>query len=195
MPACRKTGSWRETLRVIRNLLVGIAILIAILVLVPAGVLGGIIAWLKLSPPATSGQVSLPGLAQPVDLVWDHNAVPHIFAGSLRDAYRTLGWAHARDRLWQMETQRRIGQGRLAELVGSLGLAFDKEMRVLGVYRLAEANYAAARPRGEGGCRCLCRRRQRLSGAPGRAPTDRIPAAARHPPNRGGRPTRWSGAG
>jgi penicillin amidase len=146
MPACRKTGSWRETLRVIRNLLVGIAILIAILVLVPAGVLGGIIAWLKLSPPATSGQVSLPGLAQPVDLVWDHNAVPHIFAGSLRDAYRTLGWAHARDRLWQMETQRRIGQGRLAELVGSLGLAFDKEMRVLGVYRLAEANYAALDP-------------------------------------------------
>jgi len=93
-----------------------------------------------------SGEVRLTGLAGPVDLVWDRNAVPHIFAGSLRDAYRALGWAHARDRLWQMETQRRIGQGRLSELIGRLGLGVDREMRVLGIYRLAEANYAALDP-------------------------------------------------
>ena len=136
----------RQILRALRNLLLGLFIVIAVLVLIPAGIFGGIVAWLKLSQPATTGDVSLPGLAAPVDLVWDRNAVPHIFAKSLRDAYRTLGWAHARDRLWQMETQRRIGQGRLSELVGSLGLAFDKEMRVLGVYRLAEANYAMLDP-------------------------------------------------
>jgi penicillin amidase len=131
----------RHILRALKNTLIGLFVLIALIVIVPAGVFGGIVAWLKLSPPATNGAVDLPGLAAPVDLVWDRNAVPHIFAGSLRDAYRTLGWAHARDRLWQMETQRRIGQGRLSEISGSLGLAFDKEMRVLGLYRLAEAEY------------------------------------------------------
>ena len=125
---------------------VALAILLLILVLVPAGLLGGISVWLKLSPPATTGTVTLPGLTAPVELAWDQNAVPHIFAGSLRDAYRTLGWVHARDRLWQMETQRRIGQGRLSELIGKMGLGFDREMRVLGLYRLAEANYTTLDP-------------------------------------------------
>jgi penicillin amidase len=154
----------RHILRALKNTLIGLFVLIALIVIVPAGVFGGIVAWLKLSPPATNGAVDLPGLAAPVDLVWDRNAVPHIFAGSLRDAYRTLGWAHARDRLWQMETQRRIGQGRLSEISGSLGLAFDKEMRVLGLYRLAEAEYTW---------------RQRLSHPSGRAAAARIPVAAR----------------
>jgi penicillin amidase len=128
------------------RVLIGLAILLVAIVLIPTGIVGGVIAWVKFSPPAMTGEVKLPGLATPVDLVWDQNAVPHIFAGSYRDAYRTLGWVHARDRLWQMETQRRIGQGRLSELVGKLGVDFDEEMRVLGVYRVAEANYATLDP-------------------------------------------------
>jgi penicillin amidase len=123
-----------------------LALLLLALVLIPAGILGGVVAWVKFSPPPMSGEVRLGGLSAPVDLVWDKNAVPHVFAGSLRDAYRTLGWLHARDRLWQMETQRRIGQGRLSELVGKLGLGFDEEMRVLGFYRLAQANYVTLNP-------------------------------------------------
>ena len=129
-----------------RRLLIVLAILIAAIVLAPIGLVGGIVLWLKLSPPATTGEVRLTGLAAPVDLAWDANGVPNIFAQSMRDAYRTLGWVHARDRLWQMETQRRIGQGRLSELAGKLGLGFDEEMRVLGLYRLAEANYATLAP-------------------------------------------------
>jgi penicillin amidase len=133
-------------MRWLRRLLIAVAILIALVVLLPAGIVGGIVAWLKFSPPATSGQVRLEGLGAPVDLVWDKNAVPHIFAASLRDAYRALGWVHARDRLWQMETQRRIGQGRLSEIIGKPGVDFDREMRVLGLYRLAEANYETLDP-------------------------------------------------
>ena len=116
-----------------------LVVLVLVIVLVPAG----LIAWLKISAPKPTGDVQLAGLGAPVDLVWDDHAVPHIFAPTMRDAYRVLGWAHARDRLWQMETQRRIGQGRLSEIVGPLGLGYDREMRVLGLYRLAEANYAA----------------------------------------------------
>ncbi len=133
-------------MRALKRLVVGVVILVAVIVLLPAGLVGGIVAWLKFSPAPMSGEVKLPGLTAPVELVWDGNAVPNIFAGSLRDAYRTLGWVHARDRLWQMETQRRTGQGRLSELVGPLALAYDKQMRVLGFYRLAEANYATLDP-------------------------------------------------
>lgn len=133
-------------MRGMRRVLIGVAILIGVIILVPVGLVGGVVAWVKFSPPATSGEVRLTGLAAPVDLVWDRNAAPHIFAASMRDAYRALGWAHARDRLWQMETQRRIGQGRLSELVGGLGLNLDKEMRVLGLYRLAEASYGTLDP-------------------------------------------------
>ncbi|HEX4506475.1 MAG TPA: penicillin acylase family protein [Alphaproteobacteria bacterium] len=133
-------------MRLARRVLLGLLLLVVAIVLIPTGIVGGLIAWVKFSPPPMTGGVKLPGLAAPVDLVWDRNDVPHVFAKSLRDAYRTLGWLHARDRLWQMETQRRIGQGRLAELVGTLGLGFDEEMRVLGFYRLAEANYATLDP-------------------------------------------------
>ena len=133
-------------MRRLRRALIALAALIAVIVLVPAGLLGGIVVWLKASPPAMSGEVKLAGLGAPVDLVWDQYAVPHIFAGSMRDAYRTLGWVHARDRLWQMETQRRIGQGRLSELIGKLGVDFDTEMRVLGTYRLAEQTYTTLDP-------------------------------------------------
>jgi penicillin amidase len=128
------------------RVLLVLALLLLAIVAIPAGILGGVIAWVKYSPAAMTGAVKLSGLAAPVDLVWDKDAVPHLFAKSLRDAYRTLGWLHARDRLWQMETQRRIGQGRLSELVGRRGLNYDEEMRVLGVYRLAEANYATLPP-------------------------------------------------
>ena len=129
-----------------RRILIGLALLLLAIVLIPTGIVGGVIAWVKFSPPPMNGEVKLPGLSDPVDLVWDKNDVPHVFAKSLRDAYRTLGWLHARDRLWQMESQRRIGEGRLSELVGTLGLGFDEQMRVLGLYRLAEANYALLEP-------------------------------------------------
>jgi penicillin amidase len=133
-------------MRRVGRIVLVLALLLLAIVLIPAGIVGGVIAWVKFSPPAMNGDVKLAGLAAPVDLVWDKNAVPHIFAKSLRDSYRTLGWLHARDRLWQMETQRRIGQGRLSELVGKIGLGYDEEMRVLGLYRLAEANYATLSP-------------------------------------------------
>jgi penicillin G amidase len=76
-------------------------------------------------------------------MVWDANHVPHIFAASLRDAYCLLGWVHARDRMWQMEMQRRTGAGRLAEVLGARWLESDIQMRVLGLYRDAQQDYAS----------------------------------------------------
>jgi len=50
-----------------------------------------------------------------------------------------LGFVHAQDRLFQMQLQRRYGAGRLAEIFGTEALATDRQMRVLGLYRAAEA--------------------------------------------------------
>ena len=63
----------------------------------------------------TSGQVSLPGLAAPVQILRDRWGVPHIYARNMPDLFMAQGYVHAQDRLWQMELQRRTGMGRLAE--------------------------------------------------------------------------------
>lgn len=58
----------------------------------------------------------LEGVGAEIEIVRDSRAVPHIFAKSDADVYFALGFAHAQDRLWQMELSRRIAQGRLSEL-------------------------------------------------------------------------------
>nr|WP_249208736.1 penicillin acylase family protein [Magnetospirillum sulfuroxidans] len=68
----------------------------------------------------------------------DDSGIPYITARSGHDAYFAMGWIHAQDRLWQMELQRRVGAGRLAEIVGEPGLKNDRFMRTLGLYRLAQ---------------------------------------------------------
>ena len=81
-----------------------------------------------------------------MEIATDRNAVPHIFARSQQDAYFALGYVHARDRMWQMDLNRRIGAGRLSELIGSAGLRFDRLMRVLGFQASAEASIQALAP-------------------------------------------------
>ena len=62
------------------------------------------------------------------------------------DAARALGYIHASERLYQMEIQRRAGQGRLAEIAGADLIGVDRFIRTLGFYRLAESSFAALRP-------------------------------------------------
>ena len=65
----------------------------------------------------------------------DGYGVPHIFAANLDDAARALGYLHASERLYQMEINRRVGQGRLAEIAGADCVSVDKFIRTLGFYR------------------------------------------------------------
>ena len=69
----------------------------------------------------------------------DADGVPLIIAQDDEDAAFGLGFVHAQDRLFQMELQRRYGAGRLAEIFGPQAVATDRQMRVLGLYRAAEA--------------------------------------------------------
>jgi penicillin G amidase len=90
------------------------------------------------SQPRIDGRVALAGLSAPVDIVRDAEGIPHIFAKSAGDAYFALGFAHAQDRLWQLELNRRIPAGRMAEILGPNALDTDRFLRTLGVRRNAE---------------------------------------------------------
>ncbi|MCB1992180.1 MAG: penicillin acylase family protein, partial [Geminicoccaceae bacterium] len=103
-----------------------------------AAALAGFLVWASL--PMLEGEIRLAGLGAPARVSRDELGVPLIEAASERDAAMALGFVHAQDRLWQMEINRRIGAGRLAEVVGERGLAVDRFMRTLGLYRAAEAS-------------------------------------------------------
>ena len=90
---------------------------------------------------ARTGTFSLPGVHAPITINRDANGVMHISAVDLHDASFAHGVVHAQERLWQMEFQRRVGQGRLSELVGSAGVDTDILMRTLGMYTAAQASY------------------------------------------------------
>src|SRR4051812_43402793 len=97
-------------------------------------------AYLRQSLPATRGDIALQGPASNIEILRDAHGVPHIYAASAADAHFALGFVHAQDRLWQMEIGRRIGAGRLAEVLGPGGLETDRFMRTLGVRRAAAEN-------------------------------------------------------
>lgn len=62
----------------------------------------------------------------------DAYGVPHIHASSVSDAFYQAGYAVAQDRLWQMETSRRVARGKLAEVLGKAYVASDKEVLTTG---------------------------------------------------------------
>ena len=89
--------------------------------------------WLNRSIPPLRGQETVAGLGAPVDVLWDSLGVPHIVAASDSDALEALGYLHARDRLWEMETMRRAAEGRLAEILGPAALDADRYLRSLDI--------------------------------------------------------------
>ncbi len=122
-----------------RILLPAIAIVLVLLFALPLTAY----LWLRTSLPQTTGRARIAGLDAEVEIVRDRAGVPHIFATTDHDAFMALGYVHAQDRLWQMEMNRRIGAGRLSELLGDATLDIDKFQRTLGYYRAAEADYTA----------------------------------------------------
>ena len=68
--------------------------------------------------PKRRGTVHLPGLGKDVRVRWDPFAIPYISAHNEADLFFAQGYLHAQDRLWQMDLNRRVFSGRLAEILG-----------------------------------------------------------------------------
>ncbi len=92
-------------------------------------------AFLLQSLPQKEGSVQMEGLDSTVRIIRDEHGIPHIKATTDHDAFFAMGYVHAQDRLWQMNYYRRIGQGRLSEIMGRNSLGVDQLMRTVGLYR------------------------------------------------------------
>ena len=91
--------------------------------------------------PQVEGELVLPGLSTPVEVLRDHWGVPHIYANTAEGLLYVQGFVHAQDRLWQMELNRRTAQGRLSQLFGELALDTDRTSRTFGFNRLGKIDW------------------------------------------------------
>ncbi len=98
--------------------------------------------WTEIGRGDLSGNVSytLHGLTSDVTVVFDRNMVPHIFAQNDQDAFFAVGFVHGYYRLWQMDAQRRLAEGKISEVLGNSSYALDATMRTLGLGRSANSS-------------------------------------------------------
>ena len=65
--------------------------------------------------------VRVPGIQKQVEILRDRWGVPHIYASTVHDLFFAQGYITARDRLFQIDLWRRVGTGKLAEVLGPSG--------------------------------------------------------------------------
>ncbi|HEX7486332.1 MAG TPA: penicillin acylase family protein, partial [Vicinamibacterales bacterium] len=94
----------------------------------------------------TSGDIRLPGLESPVEVIRDRWGVPHIYARTVHDLFFAQGFVAAQDRLWQLDLWRRMSEGTLAEIVGPTAVNRDTLSRLLRYRGDAAAEWQAYRP-------------------------------------------------
>lgn len=109
-------------------------------VLVLILILGSVIIWFYLNhqAPEYDGINKNLSLTVETEVYFDNYGIPHIYAENMEDSYKTLGYLHAQDRLFQMDLTRRVGAGRLSELFGKDLLKTDQFFRTLGISRHAK---------------------------------------------------------
>src|SRR5689334_5486020 len=66
----------------------------------------------------TEGEITAPGLKEPVEVLRDRWGVPHIYARNQDDLFFAQGFVVAQDRLFQIDLWRRVGLGETAEVLG-----------------------------------------------------------------------------
>ena len=91
--------------------------------------------------PKMTGILQLPGLQRPVTVSRDDDGLIHVQGFRRDDVFFAQGVVMAQERMWQMEMQRKVGQGRLSELVGVSEAAeeIDRLGRVLGFHKAAQS--------------------------------------------------------
>ncbi len=129
--------------RVVVSLVVGLVILAT----VAAGGLTGWMTWrFHASKPTLEGDVQTAAGPGAAAIARDGFGIPHIFGDNAEAVFFALGYAHAQDRMFQMDGLRRSIQGRLSELVGARTVAIDARARLLGYHRVARQGLEAIAP-------------------------------------------------
>jgi penicillin amidase len=92
------------------------------------------------------GNLVVPGLKEPVNVLRDRWGVAHIYAKNQHDLFFAQGFVVAQDRLFQMEMWKRAGQGRLAEVLGPSTVQRDINARLLRYRGDMKAEYESYSP-------------------------------------------------
>jgi penicillin amidase len=133
-------GSWWKRLGAALLLFVGVT-----LVLVALWYLG---IWRAMgaSQPRLDGAATLQGLSAAVRIERDADGVPTVTGSSRTDLARALGYLHAQERFFQMESLRRAAAGELAGFLGPPALVIDRQVRPHRFRARAEAIVASLSP-------------------------------------------------
>jgi penicillin G amidase len=115
--------TWLGTIGIWALRLLGLGLLLA--------VLAALWFWwtLERGVPRLEGEVAMAGLSAPVGLARDAMGTATVTGSSRADVARALGYAHAQDRFFRMDLQRRIAAGELSALMGDSTLAVDRTIR------------------------------------------------------------------
>lgn len=124
-----------------------ILLFLAVILLGAAAIGGGLYYLLQSSlpdyPAAFSGDID-----DRVTVIRDDRGVAHIRSDDFDRLFFSQGYVHADERLWQMEFNRRVVQGRLSEALGPDLVAADRFLRTLGLDRIARRVVEKTSPEG-----------------------------------------------
>lgn len=110
---------------------------LSLLLVVSSAAIAGASIWDRRALPIIQGELRLSGPQDVIEVIFDRFGVPHARARSLVDCLFAQGFLTAQDRMVQMELNRRIAGGRVAEIAGKPALPLDRFMRTIGLYRVA----------------------------------------------------------
>lgn len=122
-----------------RKIVSVLALLTVVLLVAVFGLAGGAYWFLRASLPQLDGERRLPGLTGEVVVERDGQGIATVRGERRLDVARATGFIHAQERFFQMDLLRRSAAGELAALVGPAALALDRDMRLHGLRRVAEA--------------------------------------------------------
>ena len=74
------------------------------------------------------------GAEAPFDIVWDSLGVAHVYAETVADAYRGMGYAAGSERLWQIHLSCAFANGEAAALLGERWVQQDALQRACNVH-------------------------------------------------------------
>ncbi len=86
--------------------------------------------------PRLEGEVAVPGLRAPVEVLRDRWGIPYLSAASLEDLWFAQGYVQASERLFQIELALRASGGRLCGWFSDLTLPADRFARTVGFHRI-----------------------------------------------------------